>query len=117
MGSLHLPQSPAYNNLNIPGDDRVGAYCTDGVYTPILLSGNINGINTQSSSFDPTVIYYDSPTGRYMNYINGSWSVVPDSKMKKILDNKEYIDMPNNSSFDFLNPRQFFYGINLSFTL
>jgi len=117
MGSLHLPQSPAYNNLNIPGNDRVGAYSTDGVYTPILFSGNINGINTQSSSFDPTVIYYDSPTGRYMNYINGSWSVVPDSKMKKILDNKEYIDMPNNSSFDFLNPRQFFYGINLSFTL
>ncbi|MGD0037999.1 MAG: carboxypeptidase-like regulatory domain-containing protein [Bacteroidota bacterium] len=117
MESLHLPQSPAYSNTNIPGNDRVGAYCTDGVYTPILFSGNVNGINTQSSSFDPTVIYYDSPTGRYMNYINGSWSVVPDSKMKKILDNKEYIDMPNNSSFDFLNPRQFFYGINLSFTL
>ncbi|MGA3287996.1 MAG: TonB-dependent receptor [Bacteroidota bacterium] len=117
MGSLHLPQSPAYNNINIPGNDRVGAYCTDGVYAPILFSGNINGINTQSSSFDPTVIYYDSPTGRYMNYINGSWSVVEHIKMQKILDNKEYIDMPNNSSFDFLNPRQFYYGINLSFNL
>jgi outer membrane receptor protein involved in Fe transport len=117
MGSLHLPQSSAYNNINIPGSDRVGDYCKDGIYTPILVSGNVNGINTQSTSFDPTVIYYDSPTGKYKSFVNGSWVEVDHGKMQKILDNKEYIDMPNNSSFNFLNPRQFYYGINLSFTL
>ena len=36
---------------------------------------------------------------------------------QKILDDKAYIDMPNNSSFDFLNPRQFYYGINISVNL
>jgi len=42
---------------------------------------------------------------------------VENSRMQKILDDKAYIDMPNNSSFDFLNPRQVFFGINLSFKL
>jgi hypothetical protein len=50
-----------------------------------------------------------------MEYVNGSWSEVEKSRMQKILDDKAYIDMPNNSSFDFLNPRQVFFGINLSF--
>jgi outer membrane receptor protein involved in Fe transport len=118
MGSLHLPSNPGYSGINIPGDDRVGAYRTDDVqYQPVLYSGDINGINTTSSSFDPSAVYYDNPTGRYMNYVNGNWSEVDNNRMQKILNDKAYIDMPNNSSFNFLNPRQFFYGISLSFNL
>lgn len=118
MASLHLPKSPAYDKTNIPGDDRVGAYHkVDVQYQPVFYSGDVNGINVQASDFDPSVIYYNSPTGKYMNYINGSWSEVDQNAMQKILDDKAYINMPNNSSFDFLNPRQFFYGISLSFNL
>jgi outer membrane receptor protein involved in Fe transport len=111
MASLHLPASPAYNNTNIPGDDRVGDYRTV-PYQPVLYSGNVNNIPVGSA--DPTAVYYNNPTGKYMHYINSSWSEVDHNTMQKILDDKAYIDMPNNSSFDFLNPRQFYYGINIS---
>jgi len=114
MGSLHLPSNPAYNNTNIPGNDRIGDYRMNGAnYQPVLFSGNVYGMNL--SSVDPTAIYWDKPTGKYMQYANGNWQEVDQGHMQRILDDKAYIDMPNNSSFDFLNPRQFYYGINLSF--
>jgi len=112
LESLHLPKSQAYSN--IPGDDRVGDYReADVPYQPIEQSGNV--FNISVNNINPSVIYYDTPTGRYMNFVNGSWSEVDSNKMQKILDDKAYIDMPNNSSFDFLNPRQIFFGLNLSF--
>jgi hypothetical protein len=49
--------------------------------------------------------------------VNGNWSEVESSRMQKVLDDKAYIDMPNNSSFDFLNPRQVFFGFNITFKL
>jgi outer membrane receptor protein involved in Fe transport len=116
MASLHLPSSTAYDN--VPGDDRVGEYKKEGVkYQPVFTTRNVNGLNTQSSDFNPSIIYYDQPTKRYMNYVNGGWSEVDQARMQQILDDKAYIDMPNNSSFDFLNPRQFFYGLSVSFKL
>jgi outer membrane receptor protein involved in Fe transport len=114
MASLHLPSSPAYNTTNIPGSDRVGDYRMNGAdYQPVLFSGNVLGMT--AGSIDPTAIYWDKPTGRYMQYVSGSWQQVPQGRMQTILDNKAYIDMPNISAFDFLNPRQFYFGINLSF--
>jgi hypothetical protein len=113
MASLHLPASPAYNTTNIPGDDRVGEYRSV-PYQPVFFSGGVErGMPSGPPANDLNTIYYDNPTGRYMHYINGSWSEVDHNAMQKILDDKAYIDMPNNSSFDFLNPRQFFYGISL----
>lgn len=114
MGSLHLPASPAYNTTNIPGNDRAGDYRSV-PYQPVLFSGNIHGMSI--GDVDPSAIYYDNPTGRYMHYVNSNWSEVDHNTMQKILDDKAYIDMPNNSSFDFLNPRQFYYGINISVNL
>ncbi|HVO73672.1 MAG TPA: TonB-dependent receptor, partial [Ignavibacteriaceae bacterium] len=112
LESLHLPESRAYNN--IPGDDRIGDYRLNGSsFQPIEQSGNV--LNMPVQSINPAVIYYDRSTKKYMNYINGNWSEVEKSRMQKILDDKAYIDMPNNSSFDFLNPRQIFFGLNLSF--
>ncbi|MGE5795478.1 MAG: TonB-dependent receptor [Ignavibacteria bacterium] len=112
MQSLHLPKSDAYNN--IPGDDRVGDYRKEGVaYQPIELSGNVNA----ETNIRPQAIYYDRPTGKYMQYANGTWSEVDASRMQQILDDKAYIDMPNITSFNYLDPRQIFFGINLSFKL
>jgi len=114
LESLHLPKSDAYNNIE--GEDRIGDYRKDGVaFQPIEQSGNV--FNIASESINPSVIYYDKPTGKYFNYVNSQWSEVDNNKMNKILDDKAYIDMPNNSSFDFLNPRQIFFGLNLSFKL
>ncbi|MDZ7369884.1 MAG: TonB-dependent receptor [candidate division KSB1 bacterium] len=110
--SLHLPKSEAYNN--IPGNDRVGDYRRHGAeFQPIEQVGQLETI----SNPDPKVIYYHSPTGRYMEYADNNWREVDSKRMKKILDDKAYIDMPNQTSFNFLNPRRFFFGIRTSFNL
>lgn len=109
--SLHLPVSSAYNN--IPGDDRIGEVRKEGVaYQPIEIRGAIDRSTDVGAS---GVIYWERVSGKYMQYANGSWSDVEKSRMQKVLDDKAYIDMPNNFSFDFLNPRQLFFGISLSF--
>jgi outer membrane receptor protein involved in Fe transport len=112
LQSLHLPQSPAYSN--IPGTDKIGDYRKEGVpYQPVEQAGNLSDITNPN----PSVIYYNTITKKYMNYVNGNWSEVESSRMQKVLDDKAYIDMPNNSSFDFLNPRQVFFGFNITFKL
>jgi len=47
--------------------------------------------------------------------VNGTWQVVDRSRLQKVLDDKAYIDMPNLTTFTFLNPRNIFYGVRLSF--
>jgi hypothetical protein len=34
-----------------------------------------------------------------------------------VLDDKAYIDMPNQETFTFLDPRKIFFGIRLSFDM
>lgn len=114
--SLHLPTSTAYDNIS--GDDRIGEVRKDGVpYQPIEQVDNV--IAMVSKDILQSVIYYDKATRRYMEYNSGAsaWSEVDHNRMQKILDDKAYIDMPNNSSFDFLNPRQIFFGFSLSFKI
>ncbi len=43
--------------------------------------------------------------------------MVPEPKIKKLLDDKAYIDMPNQTHFTFLNPRSVFFGITIDFRL
>jgi outer membrane receptor protein involved in Fe transport len=110
MQSLHLPKSSAYDN--IPGDDRIGDYRKNGVaFQPIEQTNNVYG----ETNIRPTAIYYNTPTAQYMRYANGTWSEVPSGEMQKILDDKAYIDMPNDVSVNFLDPRQIFFGINISY--
>ncbi len=109
FNSLHLPASPAYNN--IPGDDRIGTYRPTGVaYQPVLFVGSVD----QATQGQQGVIYYDNTSAQYMEYAGGAWQQVDQTRMNNILDNKAYIDMPNLTSFTFLNPRQVYYGIRLS---
>ena len=111
--SLHLPKSDAYNN--IPGDDRVGDYRKEGVeFQPIIY--DYTTID-QVSEPQTRPFYYETATGRYMQYVDGNWQEVNNNKLNQVLEDKAYIDMPNNTSFNFLNPRQIFFGINLSFKL
>ena len=118
FSSLHLPESSAYNN--IPGDDRVGAYRKDGVdFQPIEALTNIQIVTPSSlnTSQVTRAIFYDRTSRNYYRVVNNEWKKVDDGEMQKILDDKAYIDMPNNTSFNFLDPRQVFFGINLSFKL
>ncbi len=111
--SLHLPKSNAYTNL--VGDDRIGDFRDPGVkFQPIEAIGDI--LTIPENQISERAIYFDFATEKYMEFIDGTWSQVSKSRMNKIKDQKAYIDMPNHSYFNFLNPRQIFYGINISFS-
>jgi hypothetical protein len=122
FSSLHLPESSDYQN--IVGDDRIGDYRDSDVdFQPIE---QIGLIVQGSTTGDPGVIYYGSLSDagelyedNYYEYVEsaegGFWAEVSNSRMDKILDDKAYIDMPNQTSFNFLNPRQIFLGIQVSF--
>ncbi|HNW58081.1 MAG TPA: TonB-dependent receptor [bacterium] len=114
MKSLHLPQSIArhlgYNN--IPGSDQPGDYRDDDVeFVPMEWVSDVNTVTAPSTR----AVYYEGPSGRYMQYVEGQWQKVADSKIKKILDDKAYIDMPNQTFLNFFNPRQIFFGITLNY--
>ena len=51
------------------------------------------------------------------SFVNGQRQEVDPGKLEQVLDDKAYIDMPNQEAFTFLNPRNIFYGIRLSFEL
>jgi outer membrane receptor protein involved in Fe transport len=111
--SLHLPVSTSYDN--IPGDDRMGSYRKDGVaYQPMFPRGVID---YSSDKGETGVIYYDKNTQRYVEYVSETWRDVDKARLNQILEDKAYIDMPDQSSFTFFNPRQVFFGLRVSFDL
>lgn len=120
MKSLHLSLSDEdvqkMGYVNIKGDDRPGAYRRPGVaYQPIEAHQNIGEV--PPNDIIPRVIYYEANTDRYLNYIDGQWAEVEKSRMKKVLDDKAYIDMPDQEFFAFLNPRNIFWGLRVSFDI
>ncbi|RLD13693.1 TonB-dependent receptor [candidate division KSB1 bacterium] len=115
MKSLHLPEKTTRNlgYGNIPGSDKPGDYRPTGVaYQPMEWVQDISTLDNPN----PRVIYYDASQRQYFQADgNGGWDVVNGSRLKKILDNKAYIDMPNQTYFTFLNPRSIFVGLTLSY--
>ena len=108
--SLHLPESNVYDN--IPGNDRPGDYRNPGTpYQPIERIGSISSDFTGDSG----VIYWERTSGKYMEFKEGSWMEVENARIQDILKTKAYIDMPNMSSFNFLNPRRITVGIRTNF--
>lgn len=117
MKSLHL-KSEMYETrmgyINITGDDKPGDVRAEGVaFTPIEAVGNIATI--PMTEIQKTAIYWDKATGRYMEHNGSAWNEVSASRMSKIMDDKSYIDMPNMDYFVFLNPRDIFWGLKVSF--
>lgn len=114
--SLHLPISEEYSQkyfkyTNIPGNDKPGDYNMGNEFTPIVPAVS----TTSLSIYHPDVIYYIQ--GQYMQSSTGKpedLQPVSYEKMKKILDTKSYIDMPNQKWLSFLNPRYIFWGVRLT---
>ena len=73
------------------------------------------GLGTANSQTRP--FYYVASSKQYYQLVNGTWQEVESSRLQKVLDDKAYIDMPNLETFSFLNPRNIFYGIRISFDL
>ncbi|MEN8193304.1 MAG: TonB-dependent receptor [Bacteroidota bacterium] len=114
MKSLHLPSdvgdelSGSY--INIPGDDTPGDYRSSGEFTPIVPVPDINSVSEPSDA----AIYWDKTTQRYFEHDGNQWVRVDEGKMHTIIQNKQYIDMPNQEFFSFLNPRKIYFGLKLS---
>jgi hypothetical protein len=114
--SLHLPEDigDRLGYPYIPGDDRPGDYRKEGVeYVPMEAVPNVEGVTNPSTS----AVYYETETKNYMQYSDGQWSSVPQSRIDQILEDKAYIDMPNQDHFTFLNPRSIFFGLTVNFRL
>jgi outer membrane receptor protein involved in Fe transport len=120
MLSLHLPPSPAYNN--IPGNDKVGDYRKPGVAWQPIVQQSVITLNspppsTQMSGDNSVAMYYEITSGKYWWYRDGAWSTVPQGTINQVLADKAYIQMPEQSTFWFLNPRNFYFGLTFSFNL
>ncbi|HEX9974021.1 MAG TPA: TonB-dependent receptor [bacterium] len=117
--SLHLPKSDAYNN--IPGDDNFGDYREPGVNWQPMESG----VDLNSTPSSSRAWYYDEKTGAYWQYshdltianIRDRWSPVDQKKIDRALKDKAYINMPNPSTYWFLNPRSITFGFRVSFDI
>ena len=117
MQSLHLPEGQVANlgYNNIPGDDQPGDYREDGVeFVPMEWIQSISDANLQPNE---RAIYNEASTKRYMQYRNGQWETVPKDRLDYVLENKAYIDMPNQTFFTFLNPRDIYFGITINYRL
>jgi outer membrane receptor protein involved in Fe transport len=107
--SLHLPKSIAYNN--IPGDDKFGDYRTPGVEWQPMETGGHSGVPSSTR-----VWYYDENTKTYWQY-TGGWVQVDQKKVDQALNDRAYINMPNPSTYWFLNPRTITWGLRISFDI
>lgn len=123
MKSLHLPSDyNRYSYGNITGDDQPGDYRKTGAdYQPMVSTASFSGLaslNT-ASTMVRRAFYFVADEGKYYQYdvASTSWKVVDDSRLQKALDDKSYIDMPNQDWFNFLNPRDVYFGLRLSVEL
>ena len=110
LRSLHLPESDNYQT-NIPGSDKIGAYRTyDVPYQPM------ERIPTRESVSSPKagVIYWEYDSRQYLEFRDGTWGAADAQVVDQALQDKAYIDMPNQSFLTFLNPRDIYWGIRLS---
>lgn len=122
MESLHHPRS-AFEGIEdsdlpsylIIGDDRPGDFRRSGVeYVPIETFPSLDRVTNANQR----ALYFISDgagQGTYYQW-NGSDFVTADQgKVDQVLDDKAYIYDPVVSSFKFLNPRNVFFGIRLTF--
>lgn len=123
QASLHLPESNAY--LNIPGDDKFGDYRTPGVdWVPEVYQASM--AQTMKGAGSTVAVYYENSTGKYWQYDptitlpagttdqTPRWKVVDQARIDQINKDKAYIDMPNPSTYWFLNPRNISFGLRLN---
>jgi hypothetical protein len=122
MKSLHMPDFPEQfrsliSYVNVPGEDRPGAVRKEGVtYQPIVAVKLLTDLD-KAENQHARPFYYVAENGQYYQFVNGQRQAVDPGKLEQVLDDKAYIDMPNQEAFTFLNPRNIFYGIRFSIEL
>jgi hypothetical protein len=120
MKSLHLPQDigDPLGYGNVPGKDRPGTSRKPGVaFVPVKYVAEAAGLPQTPPSLEPgrRLLYYLRETGEYMEFQNGALSKADGAFVNQVLKDKAYIDMPNQQFLTFLNPRDIFFGVNITF--
>ena len=121
MKSLHMDEgmvSAQFGYINGPGSDTPGDVRADGAaWTPIV------AVNSTASITNPyaagVATYYDASTKSFVEFskTTNSWVAVDQSRIDKMNTDKSYIRMPSMPTLLFLNPRDIFYGVKLTFDL
>ena len=117
MMSLHIPEDTfgEYTAHNfMVGDDRPGDVRKEGApFTPIEI---VNDITTLTEGLERPM-YYDRSTEKYMVWSksDGAFSEADAGFVDTVLDEKRYINMPNDEIMTFLGPRSIMFGIRVSF--
>ncbi len=118
MRSLHLPSDTFPEDIAagyqwVHGDDKPGDFRKpDVAFTPIVV-----GALPETGADRP--LYYvpneDGTSGSYFEWNGSSFVQADQGRVDQVLDDKAYIDMPNHTYSTFLNPRNVFFGLRLSF--
>ncbi len=114
LRSLHLPASDDYNN--IVGDDKIGTYRSyDVPYQPMegIQSRTVFDASQRAPSSER--IYYEFESDQYIVYRDGTWQQADPKRIDQVLKEKAYIDMPNMRFLTFLDPRDVYFGLRLTF--
>ncbi len=114
MQSLHLPKKigDKLRYGNIPGSDQPGDVRKEGVeYVPIVSIYTLENVDNPYER----PLYYEQTTETYYQYVDGGWVIADPGFLDEVLENKAYIDMPNQTYFTFLNPRDTYFGINFNY--
>lgn len=111
LASLHFPEG---EYSNIPGNDVVGDFRPDDVaFQPMRPINTRDEFNAERPA-DEALIYYERDSASYIEFRDGAWQNVEAGRLQEVLDTKAYIDMPNQTYLNFLDPRDIFFGIRLS---
>lgn len=114
MASLHLPSNKLEEigllGQRVPGSDRPGDYRpSDVTYVPIEVSVNLP---TQGNT---RALYYNTSEAKYYQWDGSGFVDADKSFVNKVLDEKAYINMPDQRFFNFLDPRTIRFGVRFSF--
>jgi len=118
MNSLQMPEE-VFSAIDgapygmIPGKDRPGDYRLPGAdFQPIEVVQKLPDTPFELKS---RAWYYSSDNETYYEWAEGSWNAVDQGSVDQVLADKAYINMPNNTSYRFLNPRRIMVGFRVWF--
>jgi len=114
MESLHLSKDVLDEigliNQRVAGSDKPGDYRPDDVeYVPIEV------FSTLPTSGNERALYYVPTEGKYYQWDGSTFIDADGNKVSQVLDDKAYINMPDQRFFNFLDPRTIRFGIRFSF--
>ncbi len=114
MKSLHLPkdilEEIGLENQRVAGSDRPGDYRPSDVeYVPIEV------FNTLPTSGNQRALYYVPVEGKYYEWDGSAFVDADGKRVDDVLDDKAYINMPDQRFFNFLDPRTIRFGVRFSF--